>query len=75
MGLGLFEVLILLIVGLVIFGPSRLPKLGQSVGEAIRGFKQGIAGLNSSASDSESSKEVKSHYSENGEKGDSTEKN
>ncbi len=36
--------LILLVIVLVVFGPSRLPGLGKSLGEAIRGFKSGIEG-------------------------------
>lgn len=42
MGLGTTELIILLVVALVIFGPSRLPGLGKSMGEAIRGFKKGM---------------------------------
>ena len=36
---------ILIVVGLVLlfFGPGRLPGLGKSLGEAIRGFKKGIS--------------------------------
>jgi sec-independent protein translocase protein TatA len=36
------HILIVLVIVLVFFGPSRLPGLGKSLGEAIRGFKQGI---------------------------------
>lgn len=42
MGLGTTELIILLVIALVIFGPSRLPGLGKSMGEAIRGFKKGM---------------------------------
>jgi sec-independent protein translocase protein TatA len=36
----------LVIAGILIvfFGPSRLPKAGRAIGEAIRGFKKGIKG-------------------------------
>lgn len=37
------HILIVLVIVLVFFGPSRLPGLGKSLGEAIRGFKQGIS--------------------------------
>jgi sec-independent protein translocase protein TatA len=30
---------------LVVFGPGRLPTLGHSLGKAIRGFKEGLKGL------------------------------
>ncbi len=38
--LGAPELIVILIVALVIFGPSKLPELGKSLGEAIRGFKK-----------------------------------
>jgi sec-independent protein translocase protein TatA len=39
------HILIVLVIVLVFFGPKRLPGLGKSIGEAIRGFKSGIDGL------------------------------
>lgn len=39
-GLGPTELVIILILALVIFGPSRLPKVGQQVGEAVRSFNK-----------------------------------
>lgn len=42
MGLSGWHILLLVIIILVFFGPSRLPSLGKSVGEAIRGFKKGL---------------------------------
>ncbi len=41
-GLGLPELMIVLVIVLVMFGASRLPSLGKSLGEAIRGFKKGL---------------------------------
>jgi len=41
-GLGVPELIIILVVGLVIFGPSKLPSLGKSLGEGIRGFKKAM---------------------------------
>jgi sec-independent protein translocase protein TatA len=41
-GLGIGELLIILLVVLVFFGGSRLPKLGSSLGEAINNFKKGM---------------------------------
>ena len=37
--IGPWEIAIVLIVILVIFGPKRLPELGSSLGKAITGFK------------------------------------
>lgn len=42
--LSLTHILLFLIIVLVFFGPSRLPGLGKSLGEAIRGFKKGLEG-------------------------------
>jgi sec-independent protein translocase protein TatA len=41
-GLGLPELMVVLVISLVVFGPSKLPSLGKSLGEAIRGFKKGL---------------------------------
>ncbi|MBC8590995.1 twin-arginine translocase TatA/TatE family subunit [Wansuia hejianensis] len=37
--LGLGELLLIFTIALVIFGPSKLPELGRSMGEAINQFK------------------------------------
>jgi len=42
-GMGLPEMMIVLVIALVFFGPSKLPSLGKSLGEAIRGFKKSVA--------------------------------
>lgn len=42
---GLFQpVHMIILVGIVllVFGPKKLPELGKGLGEAIRGFKQGM---------------------------------
>lgn len=44
MRLGWLELLVILGVVLLFFGPSRLPGLGNALGSAIRGFKKGISG-------------------------------
>ena len=40
-GLGWQELVIILVIALIIFGPKKLPELGKSLGQAIRGFKEG----------------------------------
>ena len=50
---GLFQPLhlfVVLVVVLVIFGPSRLPELGESLGRSIRAFKKGFEESKSLAS-------------------------
>ncbi|MGH7361992.1 MAG: twin-arginine translocase TatA/TatE family subunit [Candidatus Methylomirabilales bacterium] len=38
-GLGMPELLVVLVIGLLVFGASKLPEIGSSLGKAIRGFK------------------------------------
>ena len=40
--LGAPELIVIFIVALLVFGPSKLPDLGKSLGEAIRGFKKAM---------------------------------
>lgn len=40
-----WHLLMVLGIVLIFFGPSRLPGLGNSLGKAIRGFKEGLKGL------------------------------
>ena len=44
LGLGLPEILIVLVIVLVVFGPKRLPDLGRSLGSGMREFKDSITG-------------------------------
>ncbi|HID78924.1 MAG TPA: twin-arginine translocase TatA/TatE family subunit [Aquifex aeolicus] len=39
-----WEILIILLIVLLIFGPGRLGELGKSLGEGIRNFKKAISG-------------------------------
>ena len=41
-GLGVPEVLLVLVIILLIFGAGRLPELGRGLGEGIGGFKRAI---------------------------------
>ncbi len=38
------HLLIILVIGLFIFGPRRLPEMGSGIGKAIRGFKKAVSG-------------------------------
>ena len=38
--LGTGELIIILVIALVVFGPSKLPEIGRSIGESIREFKK-----------------------------------
>jgi len=51
--LGLPELLVILFIALLIFGPKKLGDLGKGLGEGIRNFKSGLADDKSEAKDSE----------------------
>lgn len=42
MNLGWTEILLIGGIALLLFGPSKLPNLGRSLGESIRGFKKAL---------------------------------
>ncbi len=39
-GLGMPELLVVLVIALLVFGAGRLPEIGNSLGKAIRGFRE-----------------------------------
>lgn len=45
------HLLLLTVILLLFFGPSKLPQLGQSIGKAIRGFKEGLNEIDGEARD------------------------
>jgi sec-independent protein translocase protein TatA len=42
-GLGLQELVIILVIALLIFGPTKLPQIGSGLGKAIRDFRKGVS--------------------------------
>ena len=58
-GLGMPELLVILVIVLVIFGANRLPQLGEGLGKAIKGFKKGISDSPAQDNSSEAKKENK----------------
>jgi sec-independent protein translocase protein TatA len=55
--LGFQELLLIMVIVLFIFGPKKLPALGESLGRGIRNFKNGISGKDK-GEDEESSSSV-----------------
>jgi sec-independent protein translocase protein TatA len=55
---GPLEIAVVLIIVLIIFGPKRLPELGQSMGRGIREFKNSISGDKDSDSPEEKRREL-----------------
>jgi len=45
MKIGMAELLVILGIALLIFGPSKLPALGKAVGQTIRNFRSGADGV------------------------------
>lgn len=39
-GIGVPELVLILIIGLVVFGPGKLPGVGKALGQSIKEFKQ-----------------------------------
>ncbi len=39
-GMGPWEIAIILLIVLIIFGPSKLPQMGKAMGQAIKEFKK-----------------------------------
>ena len=49
-GLGLPELIIILVVLLLLFGSTKLPKLAKSIGESAGELKKGFEGIDKTAS-------------------------
>ena len=58
--IGIPELLVILGIALLIFGPRRLGDLGKGLGEGIRGFKSALSGRDSEPAKLEAKTEVKS---------------
>ena len=44
LGMGPMELIIILIVVLVIFGPKNLPKIGSALGKTVKNVREGMEG-------------------------------
>ena len=44
-GIGAGEFIVILIVGLIVFGPSKLPEVGRAIGKGLREFRKAQAAL------------------------------
>jgi sec-independent protein translocase protein TatA len=55
---GPLEIAVVLVIVLIIFGPKRLPELGQSMGRGIREFKASLSGDKDKDSPEEEQREL-----------------
>ena len=53
LGMGMPELLIILAVILLIFGPKNLPKLGGAIGKTVKNLREGMGGKNIVEADDE----------------------
>ena len=51
--IGPWEIAILLVIVLLVFGPKRLPEMGRSLGKGMREFKNSITGKDEDAAPAE----------------------
>jgi len=58
MGISIGHLLILLVILMLIFGPSRLEGIGSSLGKAVRGFKDAIDGIDEAKASAQAKTEV-----------------
>ncbi len=66
MNLGMTEILIILLLALLLFGPRKLPELGRSLGQSIREFQRGAKSIREEfekAADVKEFKEIKEEIS------------
>lgn len=64
--LGLPELILILVIALMIFGPSKLPEIGKSIGRGIREFKNASREIKESMNE-ESQKEKEKEQAKSGE--------
>ena len=57
-GIGLPEVLLVLAIVLIIFGPKRLPALGRSLGSGMLNFNESVSGKDKDAGEDEDRPEL-----------------
>ncbi len=57
-GIGIPELIIVLVILLVIFGPKRLPGLGRSLGSGMREFKDSISGRSKDDEDDDEPRQI-----------------
>lgn len=65
MGIGIPELIIILLVIFLFVGPKKLPEAGKSMGKALKEFKKAVSGTSENKESSEEKQEVKEAEAEN----------
>ncbi len=53
---GIWELVIVLLIVLLVFGAKKLPQIGSSIGEAIKGFRKSVKDLDEDKNDKDDKK-------------------
>ena len=69
-GLGAPELLLILVIALIVFGPGKLPTIGSALGKCLREFKDAVnsAETGNEASTAETEKETKKEDTDSNQK-------
>ena len=70
MKLGMQELIIVLIVVIIIFGPTQIPKLTRMFGKSVKGFKEGMAEEEQELAAEKKAKKAEAKKSEEAASGD-----
>ncbi|NLZ28017.1 MAG: twin-arginine translocase TatA/TatE family subunit [Firmicutes bacterium] len=46
--IGIWEIVVVLVVALIVFGPSKLPEIGKSIGKSINEFRRAASDIRKS---------------------------
>ncbi|MBU1107181.1 MAG: twin-arginine translocase TatA/TatE family subunit [Candidatus Riflebacteria bacterium] len=58
MGIGFTELIVILVIILILFGPGKLPEIGKALGKGIREFKDAQKDVKRRTSDSDNEPEA-----------------
>jgi sec-independent protein translocase protein TatA len=58
-GIGVPELLIVLVIALIVLGPKKLPEVGRSLGRGMREFKDSVSGISLDSDDDEDERSLR----------------
>jgi sec-independent protein translocase protein TatA len=60
-GIGVPELIVIMVIALIVFGPGKLPEIGSALGKGIRDFKKSFEGADDEVKKVESKPEGSEH--------------